>query len=113
MTIIPYSVGCRPGRLCPQLRSWDGDSFYSRTDQDEIDTRNEISQKLVKESIIRFVSPAESGVALKSSNPVASRFRNQRRDLSLQNSRGDWTANELFVAGVRSWDGRLLLCLGR
>jgi hypothetical protein len=34
-------------------------------------------------------------------------------DLSLQNSRGDWTAIELFVAGVRSWDGRLLLCLGR
>jgi hypothetical protein len=25
-----------------------------------------------------------------SSNPVASRFRNQRRDLSFQNSRGDW-----------------------
>jgi hypothetical protein len=46
MTIIPSSVGCRPGRLRPQPLSRDGDSFYGRTDQDEIDTRNEISQEL-------------------------------------------------------------------
>ena len=57
------------------------------------------------------VGLAPFGVALcsvvgpprESSNPVASRFRNQRRDLSLRNSRGDWTAIELFVAGVRGW----------
>src|SRR6516164_4933050 len=62
MTIIPSSVGCRPGRLRPQPLSRDGDPFYGRTDQDEIDTRNEISQELAKESIPRFVSPAESAI---------------------------------------------------
>jgi hypothetical protein len=62
MTIIPSSVGCRPGWLRPQPICRDGDSFYGRTDQDEIDTRNEISQELAKESIPRFVSPAESAV---------------------------------------------------
>ena len=62
MTIIPSSVGCRPGRLRPQPLSRDGDSFYGRTDQDEIDTRNEISQELAKESIPRLVSPAESAI---------------------------------------------------
>ena len=39
-----------------------------------------------------------------SSNPVASCFRNQWRDLSLRNSRGDWTPLELFIAGVRGWE---------
>jgi hypothetical protein len=34
-------------------------------------------------------------------------------DLSLHNSRGDWTAIQFFVAGVRSWGGHLLPCLGR
>src|SRR5262245_43454329 len=42
-----------------------------------------------------------------SSNPVASRLRNQRRDLHLQFSRGDKTPLELFLAGVRSWAGGL------
>jgi hypothetical protein len=74
MTIIPSTVGCRPGRLCPQLRSRDGDSFYSRTDQDEIDTRNEIPQKLAKESIPRFVSPEESAVA-------PQKFKSRRQSL--------------------------------
>jgi hypothetical protein len=40
----------------------------------------------------------------KSSNPVASCFHNQRRDLSLRNSRGDWTRLELFLASVRRWE---------
>jgi hypothetical protein len=62
MTIIPPSVGCRPGRLRTQPLSRDGDSFYGRTDQDEIDTRNEIYQELAKDSIPRFVSPAESAI---------------------------------------------------
>jgi hypothetical protein len=56
---------------------------------------------MAKESISQFVSPEESGVALKSSNPVASCFRNQWRDLSWRNSRGDKTAIELFIAGIR------------
>jgi hypothetical protein len=34
-------------------------------------------------------------------------LRNQRRDLSLHNSRGDKTAIELFVAGVRGWEAEL------
>ena len=64
MTIIPSSVGCRPGRLRPQPLSRDGDPFYGRTDQNEIDTRNEISQELAKEAVNRAfeVSLAE-GVA--------------------------------------------------
>jgi hypothetical protein len=63
MTIITSSIRCRAGRLCPQPLSRDGDSFFGRTDQDEIDTRNEISQELAKESVPRFVSPAESAIA--------------------------------------------------
>jgi hypothetical protein len=59
-TIIPSSVDTDPGRLRPKPLSRDGDSFYGRTAQDEIDTRNEISQELANESIPRFVSPAES-----------------------------------------------------
>jgi hypothetical protein len=39
----------------------------------------------------------------KSSNPVATRFRNQQRALSLRISRGDKTPLELFSAGVRGW----------
>jgi hypothetical protein len=57
-----------------------------------------------KESFSRSVSPEESGVAPLKFNPVASCFRNQWRDLSLRNSRGDWTPLELFVAGVRAGD---------
>ena len=57
--------------------------------------------------------PSPDIVFTPSSNPVAGRFRNQRRDLGSQNSRGDWTAIEPLVAGVRRWDGRLLLWLGR
>jgi hypothetical protein len=38
----------------------------------------------------------------KSSNPVASRFRNQGRDLSLRESRDNKTPLELFLAGVRA-----------
>lgn len=39
-------------------------SLHGRTGQDEIDTRNRIYQKkMAKESISRFVSPEESGVA--------------------------------------------------
>jgi hypothetical protein len=63
MTITPSLVGCRPGRPRSQPRSRDDGSFHSQTDQDEIDTRNEISQELAKESIPRFVSPEESAVA--------------------------------------------------
>ncbi len=44
--------------------------------------RNEISQKPAEESIPRFVSPEEAAVAPQKLNPVASRFRNQWRDLS-------------------------------
>jgi hypothetical protein len=44
---------------------------------------------------------------LKSSNPVASCFRNQRRDLSVRNSRGDWTPLELFLSGIRRWEAWL------
>ena len=62
-----------PGRhdpVCKNLRSWQDDSYYGRTDQDEIDTRNEILKKLAKVSILRFVSPEESAVAPQSSSPV-------------------------------------------
>jgi DinB family len=45
----------------------------------------------------------------KSSNPAANCFHNQRRDLSLRNSRGDWTPLELFLAGENGWDGGLSL----
>jgi hypothetical protein len=62
MTIIPSSVGCRSGRLRPQPLSPDGDSLYGRTDQDELDTHNEISQELAKESIPRFVSLEELAI---------------------------------------------------
>lgn len=41
---LPLQSDAGPAAV-PQLRSRDGDSFYGRTDQDEIDTRNEISQK--------------------------------------------------------------------
>jgi len=43
-------------------------------DQDEIDTRNETSQKLAKESIPRFVSPEESVVA-------PQKFKSRRQSL--------------------------------
>jgi hypothetical protein len=84
MTIIPSLVGCRPGRLCPQLRSRDDDSFYSGKSQDEIDTRNEISQKkLLRSQFLDVCHQRNTPLpSLKSSNPVTSRFRNQWQDLS-------------------------------
>ncbi|MBI3840289.1 MAG: hypothetical protein HY288_20390 [Planctomycetia bacterium] len=44
-------------------------------------------------------------IAEKSSNPVASPNRNQRRDLMLREDRGNWTPIELFLAGIRGWEG--------
>jgi hypothetical protein len=64
----------------------------------------EFLKRIAKKSISRFVSPEESAVASQKFKPVASCFRNQRRDLSLRNSRGDRTPLELFIAGVRGWE---------
>ena len=73
----------------------------------------EFLKKIAKKSISRFVSPEESAVASQEFKRVASCFRNQRRDLSLRNSRGDKSAIELFVAGVSVWEARLQRSVGR
>jgi len=41
------------------------------------------------------------------SNPIAYRFRNQRWDLSLRSSRGDRTAIEHFLVGLKGWEAGL------
>jgi hypothetical protein len=49
------------------------------------------------------------GIALmaESSNTANCRLRYDWWDLMLRISRGDWTPLELFVAGVRGWEGHL------
>ena len=67
----------------------------------------EFLKSIAKKSSSRFVSPEESAVATQEFKSVASCFRDQRRDLRLRNSRGDKTAIELFLDGIRNWEGGL------
>lgn len=53
--------------------------------------------------------PHVSPESAKSSNPVASRFRNQRRDLCLRTSRGDKTRLELFFRWLSGWTVNLAI----
>ena len=73
----------------------------------------EFLKRIAKKSISRFVSPEESAVASQKFKPVAGCFRNQRRDFSLRNSRGDKTPLELFLAGIASFDARTRAMLGQ
>jgi hypothetical protein len=59
--------------------------------------------EILPDSIQNLKSAVRTTTPNKSSNPVAGRIRNQRRDLILQQSRGDRTALELFVSAVQAW----------
>lgn len=45
--------------------------------------------------------------SIKSSNPIAGHFRNQRWDLMLRINRGNKTPLEFFLGDVAGWDIRL------